>query len=324
MLFFWTLESSEYNTSTFEVNAKKTLTEKEQTLNHTVGIVLVFCFLVSTVMNPILFHHHRSTGKNGCTNFLFSSLAASDFLTNLVSPPVLTYYIVRPQVVGMLNPILAVAGVVACTAGCFSQCVTALLAVTRFLKIVNPFIQISKRLLIFYLAVFTIYMLINNSACILAYKFEIPPNVFKLFVKGCSFVNKFNCFLGILFSIATVIYVFFIKSPSQTDLVTKRVCGTILLMNMAYIVTLMAAVVPILSFYDLLPNMGSIQLNLIYFTFFVMPVLTSAWNPIVLFVKAQAVRENFIQVCRSIEQKFIPRDCEHRQQVELKKASTDV
>ena len=228
MLFFWTLDSSEYDTSTFDVNTNRTLTETEEIVNYTVGIILMFCFFVSTVMNPILFHHHRSTGKKGCTNLLFASLAVSDFLTNLVSPLVLTYFVVRPKVVGMLDFTLAIVGLVACTAGCFSQCVTALLAITRFLKIVNPFIQISKRSLIVYLAVFNIYMLINNSVCIVTYKIEIPSHVFKLFVKGCSFVNKFNCFLGLLFSIATVIYVNFIKSPSQTDTVTKRVCGTIL------------------------------------------------------------------------------------------------
>ena len=53
------------------------------------------------------------------------------------------------------------------------------------------------------------------------------------------FSNVLHCLLGVLFSFITIVYIYIQKQELfQTDSVTKRVCGTILLMDATSIASL--------------------------------------------------------------------------------------
>ena len=188
-----------------------------------------------------------------------------------------------------------------CAMGCFSQCSTTLLAITRFMKIINPFRRIRKSILKVYLAAYTCFMIVEGiTGAIIFHELAYSDNYktkrlteisYKILMIVCVVLNILHCFLGVIFSMITVVYVHCIQAVSQTNL-TRRVCGTILLMNIVYIGTLIGFFLRV-SGYD----RGLILFNVVYV---LMPILTSAWNPIVLFTRVQAVRQTSVLLLRSI------------------------
>ena len=59
-------------------------TDSEKSLNYITATLFVALFLLSTLLNPMLFYYyHLSESK---ANRLFKLLAASDFITNLLAP----------------------------------------------------------------------------------------------------------------------------------------------------------------------------------------------------------------------------------------------
>ena len=311
MLLFWTLNPEEYNITTYEINVteNRTLTSPEQILNYTVGTVLILCFLTSTVLNPLLLFHHSSTRKQGITTLLFVSLAFSDFLTNLITHVVYTVYLLLPQVESQSKPVLGIFCNLSCSTGCFSVCVTTLLAITRFLKITNPFVRTKKRILMKFLLTYTCFMFVANALISLANTKLLFEDYLNIVITVCTFANFSMCTLGVIFSIMTVLYVqYFLKPSSPTDHVTKKVCGTILLMNIVYVITLLLSVIPFLSLMKVVQGIDLLALNFKFLCFFVMPLLTSAWNPIVIIAKSKQIQESLRQLISRLATK------EHGQQ----------
>ena len=98
-------------------------------------------------------------------------------------------------------------------------------------------------------------------------------------------LNALHCILGIIFSVITLVYVYVKKrEPGSTTTVPSRVCGTILLMNIVYMLYVLGYIG------------GVTGINMHFFVHNLLPFLTSAWNPIVLFARAQAVRQTFISL----------------------------
>ena len=302
MLFFWTLNPHEYNSTTYRLNVtgNRTLTETERILNYSVGTLLIFCFLISTSLNPVLFYHHTSVQRQGITTFLFKTLAASDFLTNLLTPIVYSFYLFKPKIFSAVSPVIGTFCNISCTMGCFSVCSTTLLAITRFLRITNPFARLKKVIMIRFFLVYTFYMLVINCLLTLAFLNFLPNALINLFVTVCNLLNFTLIVLGVVFSIMTAVYVHFIKPTSQNDNVDKKVCGTILLMNLVYIITLSVSVIPFLSLLNLVTDIKFLTLNLKFISFFLMPLITSTWNPVVIITRSRAARETFSLIFRHI------------------------
>ena len=302
MLLLWTLNPHEFNFTTYTLNIteNRTLTETEQIINYSAGILLFFCFLISTSLNPVLFYHHTSVPRQGITTFLFKSLAASDFLTNLLTPIVYSIYLFKPQLVTLINPVVGIFCNISCTLGCFSVCCTTLLAITRFLKITNPFTRIQKESIVRFLFVYTFYMSITNSLLTLTFSNVLSNSLIDLLTKICTLVNFLFILLGVVFSIMTAVYMHFFKPTSQNDNVNKKVCETILLMNLVYVITLSVSVCPFLSLLNLVDDNKFLSLNLRIMSFFFMPILASAWNPVVIITRSRAARETFSLIFRRI------------------------
>ena len=208
------------------------------------------------------------------------------------------------EVVALVSPIMAPFGAIACAAGCLSQCSTTILAVTRFLKIVNPFVRIKKRFVISYLVLYNIFMFVINVMKAVNIYIKVPVLLFFIPVKICAFVTVIHCLIGIIFSAFTVIYVYFVKPVSQTDHVTRRVCGTILLMNIVYIVNVCCSLLPIIAYLGFIPmsSVSTTLYNMVVSSYFVLPFLTSAWNPIVLFARVQTIRRTSKQILFSLRE----------------------
>ena len=296
MLLFWKVG----NFTEYEV------TEKDRIFNYAVGSALIFSFLVSTTLNPFLLYHHQKFGKRGVTTFLFSCLAVSDFLTNLMTPLVYTVFMMSPTTVHSLHSpsflnVLLHFGDFSCATGCFSQCLATLLAITRHFKIKRPFGRIRKKTLKIYFAVYTSIMIFDNiavSICtiILTHADSEKTKRFVGKITGiiviiCIGLNLLHCILGVVFSITTVVYVYLTKSASET-ISTKRVCVTILLMNIVYVITVIQIS---LQFF----NYNGSGVKLFFSAYFLMPIFTSAYNPIILFIRSRQIRQTFFLLINS-------------------------
>ena len=301
MILFWTLDKHEYNTTTYEIKItdNRTLTMPEQILNYTIGIVFILLFLVSSTLNPVLFFHHVSSEKRGLTTLLFATIALSDCLTNLFTPIVYSVYLFRPQVYSLIDAVVGSFCNVSCTTGCVSVCSTTLLAITRFLKITNPFVRINGRILVKYLAVYSLSVLIVMiMLTISALTHLVSDDLVNIFITICTLTNFILIFLGVIFSVITVVYVYFFKPSSPTDHITRKVCGTILLMSSVYLITLLLSILPFLSLLNILSDVEILARNFKFLCFFFMPVLTSAWNPIIIISRSRAIRNTFLQLLR--------------------------
>ena len=296
MLIFWKSEITDpkFNTSTYK------LTELDRIVNYSVGTLLLFCFLISTILNPVIWYYHRSADKNKITTFLFSYLAIADFLTNLIAPLGYCYLLMSPKLFSEFDLEQAPFYFLSCTLGCFSQCLATLLAVTRTLKIINPFVLIRKRVLRYYILAYNSYMLINNiSVNIVNGKFlkrildgkgfsETLFFIILIFLGLCYILNALHCLSGMIFSIISVVYVYILKPVSQNDAMKKRACITILLMNVAYIILIVCVFLNALQSY-----IFKQAVNFTATSFIFIPILTSALNPIILFTRVQKIRQTF-------------------------------
>ena len=330
MILFWTLNEDEYDNQTYEVkvSSSRTLTRPEQIVNHLVTVLFLLSFLISTSLNPLLIYHHQSTKKQGITTFLFIGLALSDFLTNIFSPLVHAFHFSSQQIFSLGSPVVVTFGVFSCITECYSQCSTALLAVTRFLKIVCPFIRLKKKTIAAYLGVYTLIMTINNI--LLASTFHIDnENVsytslpFQVLRGLCFWLKVSHCVLGVIFSILTVIYVYCFKPPSQTDHVTKGVCEVILMMNFIYSFTIISALINLIPFFrgSFVSGTGMFYFGMygMFLNFYFVSVVTAAWNPFVMLMYSRPIRQTFISLVSKLKVATAP---EATKQGELQVATT--
>ena len=186
------------------------------------------------------------------------------------------------------DPLMLPFMVVSCFTGCFSQCVTTLLAVTRLMSFINPFRRIKNKVVKVYLAIYTIFMLIADVVPAILMNRNIYEDA-ELFLKICFYLNIAHCLVGVICSGISSLYVFLIQpvSHSNTTDTKKQASVTILLMNAVYILTLACALLFHLVEDKIIPD--SIKFNTISFLF--MPILTSAVNPVIFVVRVKSVRE---------------------------------
>lgn len=201
-------------------------------------------------------------------------------------------------------------GVFSCSSECFSQCTTTLLAITRFLKIVCPFIRLKKKLIAAYLGFYTFIMSINNI--ILALLFHIVNDDFPINLRmmevlsvSCFWLKVSHCLLGVIFSIITVIYIFCFKPRSPTDNVTRKVCRNILLMNIIHSGTILSALLRLIPDFSGV-DMFYLRFYSVFLHFYFISIITSAWNPLVMLIGSPPIRQTFVSVVLKLKFAIVP------------------
>ena len=118
-------------------------------------------------------------------------------------------------------------------------------------------------------------MFVINVMKAVNFYIKVPALLFFIPIKICAFVTVIHCLIGIIFSVFTVIHVYFVKPVSLTHHVTRRVCGTILLMNVVYIVNVCCSFLPIITYLGFIPmsSVSTILYNMVVCSYFVMPFL---------------------------------------------------
>ena len=176
--------------------------------------------------------------------------------------------------------------------GCLSQSATTLLAVARFLRIQAPFFKINKRV---FLALFVLYSFIMTVVTvagkylIVTAEGEAPgvnTRVIYLLKDVCFYLNLGQCAVGILFSVLCV-SALYRRNPESEEEVARRThalrragCVTILLLNLPYLCSFSLGLVAMATRQTLLREL--------MFNF--VPIVTSAFNPVVLCWRNRGVR----------------------------------
>lgn len=129
---------------------------------------------------------------------------------------------------------------------------------------------------------------------------QLPSDyLVNIFITSSTLTNFIFMQLGVVFSISTVFYVFFFELPSETEHVTRKVCGTILLMNIGVLDNVSSQHTAFLSLLNITLGIKLLaRYNTKFLCFFLIPVLTSAWNPIVIVSQSGTIRQTFLRFKR--------------------------
>ena len=200
-----------------------------------------------------------------------------------------------------------------------------MMAVTRMISIIKPFFRVKFRWVICYLIFYAIYMSFGNAGSLVITGLKAaaaranqhphdensdhtaPPdmdlghhgNHLDLTVATIENLNKFvcfvmnviHCFLGILCSFVTVVYLRCLVIGSAEQARKLKSCTTILIMNIPYIISIISN---FLAFYQVI----GIDFKLV--NHYMLPVLTSAFNPCVIVTRTKALK---VALTRSLKRR---------------------
>jgi len=254
----------------------------ERGLSYIYGFLLLFLFLFSSFLNPLILYCFKQR-KPSLINSLYKRVAVLDFLANLPSLPVAVISL-SPSRQGVFWP--SSLGLLACLFGCEAQACTSLLAVTRLILLLQPFYLLSRPLirllLLLYLLLKTVLSL---AAWFLLREIEyssLGPDsrltyIHDILVTVCFSLNFLSCLVGVACSLAA-----YCKLRFREEAVMLRSSGTVLLMNIPYIVSIACNVAAVrLQF----------QYGFYYASFIMLHVVISAYNPCVILARTAHVRE---------------------------------
>ena len=293
--------SQQETTMAFHFGGSATL---NASLNYIFGCLMIVFFLISTILNPLLFYSYTKKQQT-IQNFLFKVIAVSDFLTN-VAPTIFMAYVFLSDMVFRHTLVNQLPEFFSCTFGCISQVTTSMMAVTRMISVIKPFFRVKFRWVIAYLIFYAIYMSIGNGGSLVILGIDEKSegssddshhdhgqdhhgNHIDLRRATLETINKFVCFvmnvihciLGIVCSFITVIHLRFNTFRNAERDRKLKSCNTILIMNIPYVISV---VTNILAYYDFL----GVDFQMVNHYF--IPIMTSAFNPCVIVIRTDAFR----------------------------------
>ncbi|XP_063680534.1 uncharacterized protein LOC134815869 [Bolinopsis microptera] len=275
-----------------------TLTDSEKALNYITAILFVAFFLLSTLLNPLLFYYYDLSESKA--NRLFKLLAASDFITNLFAP-VYAVLMFSPKLYSGSSTILLHVRPIVCVFGCFSQIFTAVLAITRLLSIIMPFLHLRQKYIFGYIMIHILYMIVANMTYYGIDAFyakedltELLVSVMNIMEDVCFWSYFLHCMVGVVASIVTFLFLLVERgrNPATAEKYLRSSI-TLLLMNLPYIITMVL--------------IGGIQwsaawgLNSREIVFAWVPIFTSALDPVIVIARKKEVMEKVAAAVRSKE-----------------------
>ena len=270
-------------------------------INYCFGGFMIICVLISTFLNPLIIYSYSQKPKS-IQNFLFKVIAVSDFLTNLI-PGIFMIYVFFGSIKFERTFLNQLPEFLSCTFGCVSQVTTSLMAVTRMIAIIRPFCKVEFKFVLAYLIFYTIYMGVGNGWDLVltglshAQDNSTSPiwshgtheemgthtTIESLNALVCFVMNMAHCFLGLLCSFIVVRYlqrITPIEGCSAASHARKlKVSHTILIMNIPYLISIISN---FLAFYQV------VEIDFKLVNHFLLPILTSAYNPCVIVARTDA------------------------------------
>ena len=203
-------------------------TTRDAYLNYSFGVVLILCHIISTCLNPIVFiYQHNQPPSIAST--LYKLLTASDFLTNLYRPLLLSYELIKPGLDDLYTEATIPKRMRShyfAIFGSFSMTITTCLAVMRYIAVRFPYYRPNKRILFLFIAVELVATVSYYS-----YSYFLFDGKWIRFVQMGVTRSKGDFFL-IKFSTAMIISLA-ASCLTVYDMVKRRTegCMTVLIMN---------------------------------------------------------------------------------------------
>ena len=138
-------------------------------LNYICGVLILIPFIISTLLNPVVFIY-RYNQPRSAASLLYMILSASDFMTNLWRPLILSYELFKPELDDFLSEYTVTNIIRAFSFNFFSDLsstTTACLAVMRFIAMQFPFYRPRKKILFWAIMVWTLLYMIPVNAFML-------------------------------------------------------------------------------------------------------------------------------------------------------------
>ena len=269
----------------------------EPFLNYFLGVFAVICALISTFLNPLIFYVYTKKQKN-ILNMLFKVIAISDFLTNLLPAIFISYVFLSSVKFNQYTFLNQLPEFLCCTFGCISQVTVTLMAITRMIKIIRPFFSVEVKCVLAYLIFYTVYMALANAASlIIAWveeRSEEDPEdsssldtLKSVNMYACFSMNMLHCFVGLVCSFITVGYLWVNMMGNDLEALRLKLrsSNTILLMNIPYVISIVT------HFLALDKDIG-MDLSLV--KHYMIPIMTSAFNPCVIVARTNTIKSFMI------------------------------
>ena len=263
--------------------------KNEPYLNYSFGVFTIVCSLVSTILNPVVIYFWLRKERS-VKNLLFVVVAISDFFTNLVPAPFISYVFLSPENFNQFSIFNQIPEFLCCTFGCISQVTVSLMALTRMIKIVRPFLKIKFRWVLSYLIAYTVYMALGNVGHLVAAVMKgghnqnenLDMSLLEKWNKfACFSINLAHCFLGIICSLVAIGYLRMNMKGIGDKAPKLKGSNTILIMNIPYLVSIVT---------NLLARYQAVQLNFTLVNHYIIPIFTSAFNPCVVLTRTKNLR----------------------------------
>ena len=265
----------------------------EPVLNYSLGVFAIICFLVSTLLNPLIFYVYTKKQRS-ILNLLFKVIALSDFLTNLLPATFISYVFLSSIDFDRNTFMNQIPEFLCCTFGCISQVTVTLMAITRMVKIIRPFCTVEVKWVLSYLIFYAVYMAFGNAGSLViagikdAEKGDDEGHTDLTTLEAvnkfaCFTMNMLHCFLGIVCSFITVFYLWVNMKDNDAEALRLKLrsSNTILIMNIPYVISIVT------HFLALDPNIG-IDLSLV--KHYMIPIMTSAFNPCVIVARTNTLK----------------------------------
>ena len=276
----------------------------ESFLNYILGVFAVICAIISTLLNPLIFYVYTKKQKN-IMNVLFKVIAISDFLTNLLPATFMSYDFLSSVKFNQHTFLNQLPEVICCTFGCVSQVTVTLMAITRMIKIIRPFFSVEVKWVLAYLIFYTIYMALANAASLVIVGVEEKgednvgessnlDTLKSVNMYACFSMNMFHCFVGLVCSFITVGYLWINMMGNEAEALRLKLrsSNTILLMNVPYVISIVA------HFLALNEDIG-MDLSLV--KHYMIPIMTSAFNPCVIVARTNTMKSFMVGIRGSSE-----------------------
>ena len=284
-------------------------------LNYILGVLILVPFIISTLINPVVFIYKYNQPRSAAS-LLYMMLSASDFLTTLLRPIILSYELLKPGL-DEYFPLTNICTTTRLFRGFYynlftelSLATTASLAVMRFIAIQFPFYRPRKRLIsgaivawtlicVLPLSIFKVWICDNQGETKYWVTWMRPIQSFLIGGKGegktILKIEFIRCMIITIISfVASGLAVIAMLRNRNTPNARSRNkgCIPILMMNaaliMALIIIIKCAVYPLFQWEVPHPDTSKV---LSLFVLNNVPVFLSTFNPLVIVLFSSQIKE---------------------------------
>ena len=168
------------------------------------GVIILCCFVISTVLNPFLLHCYRTQKKTPQLKF-YRLLTATDLITNSAFAIFHGYYFLSQDFPQDTNTdiylVSLISAVIVCAFGCFSQILASCFALTRTIAVARPFYRVRYNLVMAYVFIYAFIMTSSMGIKnLLQYYYKVEHSIWFKVALICFGLTLTHTIMGVIVS----------------------------------------------------------------------------------------------------------------------------